>query len=457
MQPQYSNIFWHQGVKIFEEKILDTEKGRIRVAHLENDITKALLNLFEHCSGSVLKSFLDLIKIHAAADSFELDFQITDTNKFRQHNKKIMLCIVSDYTRRKNDESFKANFTIPDACIFNMDTAILMEAKTQSPLIEQQIDSHIKHYFGTSTRRATITWEQISDRFKNINGNLNQLDRFLVDHFCRLLEMIGIADFNGFQYSDFTMLNSIGKISNDDFLDFKRMLNRKIDKFMSRLTSNLKSDFSFKNFGVHAGKAALSKSSWSSIYFYDTDPSRVISEYPKLNFDFRDHGIELSINAEVKPTLNRLLSRMRQGPAEFENIAIDISEFEFLLFYKLQFFPQNHFIWNLVPGFPQKMGGFRVEDIFSAMDAFGNDWGKFRKTLLFKMASGMDRHQSGRPFNEKELAYASSKNPNPIYAIRIEKRYSAKDIDQSGKNVVPYFDKEIRKLKKLLIFLLNGE
>jgi hypothetical protein len=193
------------------------------------------------------------------------------------------------------------------------------------------------------------------------------------------------------------------------------------------------------------------------IDFYDTDPSKVISDYPKLNFDFTDHGIELSVNAEVKPTFVRLLSRIKQGPSEFEKIALDIGEFEFLLFYKLQFFPQNSFIWNLVPGFPQKMGGFRAEDIFSDIEAFGKDWEKFRKTLLFKMVSGLERHQSGRPFNEKELKYATSKNPNPNYAIRIEKRYPAKNIDQLGKKVVPFFEKDVRELKKLLIFLINGE
>jgi len=457
MKPRYSNIFWHQGVKIFEEKVLNTEKGRIRVDHLENDITKALLNLFEHCSGGVLKSFLNLINVKDAPGSFEFAFQVTNKNNYRQHRKKIMLCIVSDYTQQKSDRSYSTNFTIPDACVFNSDTAILIEAKTQSPLIEEQIDSHIKNYLGSDTKKVTITWEQISERFKNIRGTLKQLDQFLVDHFCQLLELIGIADFNGFQYSDFLMLNSIGKVSNEEFLDFKRVLNRKIDKFMSLLTSNLKADYNFKNFGLHAGKVALSSASWSSIYFYDTDPSKVISEYPKLNFDFRDHGIELSVNAEVKPTLNRLLSRIKQDPSEFEDIALDIGEFEFLLFYKLQYLPQNHFIWNLVPGFPQKMGGFKAEDIFSAIDAFGKDWGKFKKTLLFKMESGMERNQSGRPFNAKELGYATSKNPNPNYAIRIEKRYSVKNIDQLGKKVVPFFEKEVLQLKKLLVFLVIGE
>lgn len=42
MDPKYSNIFWHQGVKIFEENLLKTQKGRIRIDHLENDVTKPI-------------------------------------------------------------------------------------------------------------------------------------------------------------------------------------------------------------------------------------------------------------------------------------------------------------------------------------------------------------------------------------------------------------------------------
>jgi hypothetical protein len=56
MNPKYSNIFWHQGVRIFEEEILKRKKGRVKVAHLENDVTKALINLFQHCRPKVLKA-----------------------------------------------------------------------------------------------------------------------------------------------------------------------------------------------------------------------------------------------------------------------------------------------------------------------------------------------------------------------------------------------------------------
>ena len=35
MLTKHSNIFWHEGVRIFEERMLDSAKGRMRVRHLE--------------------------------------------------------------------------------------------------------------------------------------------------------------------------------------------------------------------------------------------------------------------------------------------------------------------------------------------------------------------------------------------------------------------------------------
>ena len=175
--------------------------------------------------------------------------------------------------------------------------------------------------------------------------------------------------------------------------------------------------------------------------------------YPKLNFDWGEHGMELSVNAEVKPTLNALLSKIRQKPSDFERNAAKIKEFKFLLFYKLQYLPQNNFLWSVVPGFPKKMGEFTSEDIFSIINDFKKDWAKFRTTLIFEMNSGIQKHPSGRPFNEKEINYADMKNPNPHFAVRIEKRYPAENIDKLGKKVTIFFKKEIGTLKSLLMFL----
>ncbi len=69
------------------------------------------------------------------------------------------------------------------------------------------------------------------------------------------------------------------------------------------------------------------------------------------------------------------------------------------------------------------------------------------------MESGILRHSSGRFFNEKEINFAKQKNPKPNYSIRIEKRFPAEQIEQLGKKIVPFFKKEIVKLKKVAEFV----
>ena len=213
MNPKYSNIFWHQGIKIFEENLLKTDTGRIKIEHLENDVTKALLNLFEHCSPIVLKSFLNLISIKEPAHAFSFEFQVTDSSNYKQRRNRIFLAIVTESTAVKSDPLYNKAMTRPDACIYSESTAILIETKTQSPLIQEQVDNHIKQFLGTATTIHRITWELISERLKLIKNTLNEIDRFLLSQFCNFLDLIGIAEFNGFNRSDFTMLGSLGRRS----------------------------------------------------------------------------------------------------------------------------------------------------------------------------------------------------------------------------------------------------
>ena len=149
MNPKYSNIFWHQGVKIFEEKLLKTDAGRIKIEHIENDVTKALLNLFEHCSPNVLKAFLNLITIKEPAHAFSFEFQVTESSNYKQRRNRIFLAIVTESTAVKSEPSYNKTMTRPDACIYSENTAILIETKTQSPLIHEQVDNQIKQFLGS--------------------------------------------------------------------------------------------------------------------------------------------------------------------------------------------------------------------------------------------------------------------------------------------------------------------
>jgi len=168
MDPKYSNIFWHQGVKFFGDTVLKNKKGQIKVAHLENDVTKALINLFQYCSPKVLKALLTIISVEEAPEAFQFDFQVTDSSTYRQKPERIMLRIIAASTIEKSDPSYGVKKSQPDACIYSMNTAILVEAKTQSPLIIDQINAHIEHYLGAETYKMTITWEEISEKFMTL-------------------------------------------------------------------------------------------------------------------------------------------------------------------------------------------------------------------------------------------------------------------------------------------------
>jgi len=456
MDPKYSNIFWHQGIKFFGDTVLKNKKGRIKVAHLENDVTKALINLFQYCSPKVLKALLTMISVKEAPEAFQFDFQVTDSSTYRQKPERIMLCIIAASTLEKSDPSYGVKKSQPDACIYSMNTAILVEAKTQSPLIIDQIDTHIKHYLGTETYKTTITWEEISEKFKLISGGLLPLDRFLVTQFCDFLALIGIADFDGFSSADFKMMGAIGKISNTDYLDFKRVFNRKTEKFMTLLDKKLQPILSFKNMAWRtANVTSKSPATFSAFYFYDDDKNIHINKYPNINFNFDEYGMNLSFNSEIKSSMKYMLKAMKKRSGEFDKRAVKIDGFDCLLFFKIQYQPMNNFVWDLVPGFPVPISIFKSRDIIRAIDLFEEQWANFKNTRLFQMKSGMIRHSSGRLYNEKEIAFAGAKNKKPIYAMRISKQYPAPQIAEKKKKISLFFKEEILKLKPIVELVVS--
>ena len=455
MNPKYSNIFWHQGVKLFEESFIKTDTGRVRIEHLENDVTKALLNVFEHCSPTVLKSFLTLLGIKEPANAFSLEFQVTDNLTYQQKRNRIFLAIVTESTAIKSEPKYNTVMSCPDACIYSENTAILIEAKTQSPLIQEQNDNHIKQYLGTATKTHTITWEQISEKLKLISNHLKETDRFIVSQFCDFLDLIGISEFNGFNKNDFLTLGSFGRFTLEDFIDFKRIFLKKIEKFMNNLNQEVKPIIN-RNYGQYTIKQQLvSPAAFSAFYFYDDNPNIHINMYPNINFIYRENGIQFTITGEIKSSFNMIRKKILKYPDEFYKISNKLREYRLFLYYKLHFAPMNNFYWNLVAGFPKKMGSFKSDEIGTAINEFEKNWENLKSTIIFQMKSNELKHFSNRNFDDKEIEFAANKNPKPNFAIRIGKDYEPAQIDKLGKKIVPFFKNEISKIYKFVDFVLS--
>ena len=378
MDSKYSNIFWHQGVKVFRDNVLGSKQGQIKVAHLENDVTKALLNLFEHCGPKVFQVFLKMIGIRQAPESFKYDFQVNDPSKYRYKKKKIMLTIISASTPRKNDPSYFVQQSIPDACIYNQDTAILVESKTQSPLVYEQIQGHIRQYLGTVPRDQDIvrTWEDIYEVFQVLSKSLSGLDRFLVDQFCNFLDLIGISKFNGFSESDFSMLGSLGKIPDEDYADFKRLFEKKVTKFMDLLKDEVTPILDFKKSDIYISKLLTQTvGTHSGFYFFNEKKKIHINHLPNININFDDHCMELAVNAETQSSVKQFLSSMENKSQQIDDIASKITDMKLLIFYKLQYRPMDNFVWNLIPGFPKESKSIKSQDIITEVQQLEVEFG----------------------------------------------------------------------------------
>ena len=456
MDPKYKNIFWHQGVKVFEKQVLEGKTGQIKVAHLENDVTKALLNLFDHCSPAVLKSFLQILHIKQAPGAFNFDFQVSDTNAYRRFPNRIMLAIISADTQLKSSKSYSVTKGRPDACIYSQDTAILIESKTQSPLNPKQIQRYIKQFLGTATKEQTITWEDISEKFRLISKSLKDMDRFLVEQFCGFLDLIGISEFSGFSEMDFSMLGSLGKIPDEDYADSKRLFHRKISKFMEMLKIEMQSVLNFKNFDIHISRVPTQAiETHSGFYFYDKNPKIHVNHYPSINIIYFEYSMQLTLNAEIQHSVKCIMSCLENKGDMVDAAVKKQSGLKLFVDYKLQYMPMNNFVWDLIPGFPKDARTFQAKEILEEIEVFEDQWDNFKSTILYQMESGRIKHPSGQLFNETELSYARTKNPKPNYAFRFGWQYPVDQISKKKKKIVQFFKQEIVKLKPLAELIMS--
>ncbi len=288
-----------------------------------------------------------------------------------------------------------------------------------------------------------------------VSKSADKFDRFLINQFTSFLELIGIANFRGFRKEDFEGLDLIGKISTEDYLDLKRIMHRKIEKFMIQLYKKVSTELTFKHTFWRVAKVnGKNPWIWSAIYFYDDNPDMHVNHYPNINFNFLPGGIDLSLNAETQNSIRFLLRKISQDSASFDKAVAKLSDFKLNPYYKLQYLPQDNFIWLLIDGYPQKIEQKSIETLKSDLDTIKQNWQKVKHTLLYRMETKDLRKDSNNFYTDNEILFARNKNPNPNYGIRINKLYSSWCIEQQ-KDIVRFISQEIQRLRPLLKYLFN--
>jgi hypothetical protein len=454
MSNRFENIFWHQGVKSFVEADLSKPGIQDKVRHLENDVTKAFLNVLMHSPPAVLEAILKRISVKERQDTFSFEFQVTDTQKHTQRANRVMLSIISASTPQKSNPNYSVKQSIPDGCLYNDNTSILIEAKTQSPLIIEQIESHISHYLGTTTSRIKITWEEIIEIFRSLNLSQSEPGGLLVSHFIEFLEMLGLSDFNGFTTGDFETIGQHNQLVPEDYLDFKRLLKRKIQQFTDRVKETLEDDLDGLDLQTYVPSADKHPDAWSSLSFIKSQKDTA-NTYPNLNFYYFPHGMEIGMNAESKSAFTEVINAIKKHPETFDMLFSETNGMYAYLHYKFHFGVQNQFHWYMVPGFPIALSNFTSEKLFEAMEKIEDQWSDLIHTFVFEMRSGKVEHNTGRLYLQREIDFVLSRNPNPHFVLRIGNHYPQTEIIKK-KDQVSYFSAEMKKLLPILSAVISS-
>lgn len=199
-------------------------------AQLENNTTKALINVLENCSSTIRRSLVDAI-VGASVVGQKvtgINFTIQESNigaeLVRSIPAKWVIGISPDGKIWKSGKE-RTERNLPDAWIWSKDFVILLENKTHGRLFSSQIDRY-RRILG-NCRLVARSWTNdiypIFARVANQPG-LSEKDRFLIEEFRRYLEIIKFSQFEGFELQDFARLLSKDKDEKDYTLHKFRLL-----------------------------------------------------------------------------------------------------------------------------------------------------------------------------------------------------------------------------------------
>jgi hypothetical protein len=269
---------------------------------LENNTTKALVNVLEKCNLETAKELLSiLVGFSIAKNSKKIHFTLQESSigkeRINNFSERVVLGI-SPHGRIKKTKRATKGLGIPDAWIWGNDFVIVIENKTRGHLYSSQINRY-RELVSTS-RCIAKSW--INDihpsmkEFLNSNRkNLGRKDRLLIEEFVRYLEMIELAKFQGFEKQDFTRRYSEDADERNYFLN-------KLEKLASSVIQELR-PWGLKH-SIGKGKT------WHGFYRDYKDKSCFELAHFSI---YEEDGVGVKLHIGSGPDLSRLKKKIHDS------------------------------------------------------------------------------------------------------------------------------------------------
>lgn len=441
---RYGNIFWHQGEKVFDENEAERDsKVKKRIDQLENNITKCLLNLIEASEMDIKRNFISFLQkkipgsIMPEPSELQFELQVQNKNKFRDYKNKYMVALISnaltpqelkEYEDAK--ESGKNQESIPDAAIFDHETVILIEAKTQSPLRDEQIKRHIANYFGEGACKSfkELYWEDIHDFLRGIETENNK-DVFLISEYCEYLDLLGLSSNLIFSQEELKNLE-YGSIQEDERCDTLRAMKIKVKRTCDLVRKNTFASIykSHRLPTITRGMEVL----WFGLYL--TGENEKTSKRPNLNFTWFPDKLQIDLNAENKDSVEWLLSKIRSNPKKAQELFNEIPNRHIQIFSKLPLAAQsgNKYYWKKYDVRPDES----ILSLISSYKSMEDEFDDVKKQMI----EDVKNHKNTDRFGPEKIKFATSLNLSVTgnSAIRIGTSLSSKEMIEMTKDKSKY-------------------
>ncbi len=220
----HKNVFYYYRGQIKGEKARENQ--------IEDNTTKALVNLLENGGPTIQQEFLKSIRVNGSKE-------------------------ILKFTLQASQEGSR-----PDAVIDLSKKKILIESKVQTELIKRQLINHLK--FETEkdlillviTNRKSdektiegigderikfTTWEDIYEVFEKIKTKKGSKDEFVLKEFLKYLELINMKPFTGFTKEDFDYFYDM-----DDY--YGKVIKNKVAQLAKEISKELKGTEVIRNY-----------------------------------------------------------------------------------------------------------------------------------------------------------------------------------------------------------------
>ncbi len=325
MDPRRNLFFQYRGPSSEEDEFP-------RDRQLENNLTKALVDLLYYAPSAGRAALLSLLKAHSQTRSLPMSFQDGQLEVGMQSvpsgvenapHRAVMLITAAGSAEMLDKEQLSEDRRgRPDAWVRARrdGSTLLIEAKLGPKVSPRQIQAHLNAArWPPSAPVIRTTWDEWFNALRHVRSTpvLPPVDCFLLDQFLEYLEVLGMAPFTGFQAQDF-----------DFFIHFeptyRPRLRQKLEQFAEGVRAALDPGIRRRYAEIRMGHIHSDEERGAWVALGPAGPT----SFPHCNFTIEITRDRLEFNAVIRDgrandsrkPIGILSRRLREDPLAFEQI-----------------------------------------------------------------------------------------------------------------------------------------